>query len=145
MALTAAVTSGASAASAATIPSRASVRPRLAPIRSIRETSCQLVVRLTAAPRRKPRMRRESGMLQSHADQASRRSRVESYPLRGGRAARLGGELVDRVLGALGAERIRGNPGVGATGGLAGRLTPGSHIELALGLELSPDAMELVE
>lgn len=46
----AAVTSGASAASAATMPSNASDRPSRSPTRSSRETSTQLVARLTSAP-----------------------------------------------------------------------------------------------
>ncbi len=48
-AVTAAVISGASAASAATIPSSASLKPSRAPRRSIRETSTQLAPRLIAA------------------------------------------------------------------------------------------------
>src|SRR5215469_12403971 len=52
-AATTAVTSGASAASAATRPSNASDRPRRSPTRSSRETSSQLVARLTTAPPRK--------------------------------------------------------------------------------------------
>ena len=52
VALTAAVTSGASAASAATMPSNASDRPSRSPTRSSRDTSSQLVARLTAAPAR---------------------------------------------------------------------------------------------
>lgn len=50
IALTAAVTSGASAASAATMPSKASDRPSCSPTRSSRDTRSQLVARLTSAP-----------------------------------------------------------------------------------------------
>ena len=50
IALTAAVTSGASAAIAAAMPSNASDRPRRSPTRSSRETSSQLVIRHTTAP-----------------------------------------------------------------------------------------------
>src|SRR5947209_7572960 len=56
-ALTAAVISGASPASAARRPSRASGRPRRAPIRSSRETTTQLVARLMALAAKKTRIR----------------------------------------------------------------------------------------
>ena len=49
-AVTEAVISGASAASAAAIPSRASESPSRSPTRSRRDTRTQLVARLTTAP-----------------------------------------------------------------------------------------------
>jgi hypothetical protein len=57
-----AVISGASAASAATMPSNASVSPNLSPTRSRRETRTQLVARLTDAPTMKAAQLRDTLM-----------------------------------------------------------------------------------
>lgn len=87
---------------------------------------------------RQERVRQGSDDIAASGGGAARR-------LPGYAAARLGGELVDRVLSALGAERVRRNPRIGAACRLACRLAPAADLELALGLELVADTVQLLE